>query len=118
MVAENQPSGPPPVQHLSFTNNAGVVVRKVFIEYGRDSATADYKKSRTFGESLNINQDSRIDLSTLDDIKPLDLVRLRVDCVWVPKDPDPPEAIRYNKNGQTATYSLKGTTGNLWIEKR
>jgi hypothetical protein len=117
MVAENQPSGPPPVQYVGFTNNAGVIVRKLIIDYNRDAATGDFKKSKDIEDSrLEINQSKKIDLSTLDEIKPLSVFRVRVDCVWA-NDPDPSEAIRYNKNGQAATYSLKGLTGHSWLER-
>lgn len=111
MAAENQQSGPPPVQFVRLSNIAWMNC-KLVIQYDRDPATGNFRKSKTMDEILKDNT-SWIDLSTLDNIKPLDVVCVHVEAA----QPQTAEAIKYNKNSQTATYQFKGTLFKSWLER-
>lgn len=111
MPAENQPSGPPPVQHVRLSNIAWMNC-KLIIEYDRDSA-GNFKKSKELDELIWKDTTSSIDLSTLDNIKPADVVRVRIDAV----QPQTADAIKYNKNNQTAAYQFRGTIFKSWLDR-
>jgi hypothetical protein len=109
MAAENQPSGRPPVQHVHLSNIAWMNC-KLLIDYDRDPATGNFKKSHAMSEIMK-DQSSTFDLSGLENIKPLDVIRVRVEAVQA----QTAEAIRYNKNNQTAHYQFSGTLFKSWL---
>jgi hypothetical protein len=113
MAAENQASGVPPVQYVRVSN-IGWFDAKPYVEYDRDPGTGNFGKRKEFGY-LRKDNSAFLDLSTLDNIKPLDVIRVGVDVVaGYGKTGD---AIRYNPNKQTATYQMSGTTLINWFEK-
>jgi hypothetical protein len=111
MSVENQAAGAPPVQYVRLSNIAWMNC-KLIVDYDRDASTGNFRKSVT-RELVYKDNTSWFDLSTLEGIKPADVIRVRVEAV----QPQTADAIKYNKNNQTATYQFKGTLFKSWLEK-
>jgi hypothetical protein len=110
MTAENT-SGVPPVQNVRLVNVAWMNCT-LRIEYDQDPNTGAFRKNQGLTELMK-DQTSWIDLSTLEGIKPLDVIRVHTSAY----QPQTAEPIRYNKNGQTATYQFSGTLFKSWLSK-
>lgn len=111
MAAENT-SGAPPVQNVRMMNVAWMNCDLV-IDYDKDQATGAFKQHKTIQDTMMKDQSSWIDLSTIEGLKPLDVIQVRVDAY----QPQTAEPLRYNKNGQTATYQFSGTLFKSWLAK-
>ncbi len=117
MPAEDQASGTPPVQYVCLMNISWMNCI-LFIDYEYDKNTGEFKNHRQI-EELTKDNSCIFDLSSLEKlgthekIKPLDVVRVRIQAA----QPQTAAAIRFNPNKQRATYQFKGTLGRSWLEK-
>jgi hypothetical protein len=102
-----------PVQFIRL-NNIAWMNCKLKIMYGWDTSKNTYTKETAWCPEVMKDQDSQVDLSSIEGLAVGDTVRPYVDAVQAQLG----EAVKYAKNRQTATFQFSGTLFKSWLGRQ
>jgi len=103
----------PPVQIIRL-NNIAWMNCKMKVLHGWDKSKNTYSKETSWRPEIMKDQNSEIDLSTIEGLAVGDTVRPYVDAVQAQMG----EPVKYAKNRQTAVFQFSGTLFKSWLGRQ